>query len=287
MKKPGDFFVGVLAALGISITNGIALPMVNVFDDLTKPELMLVRGGVTAVMMVPIFWQHLGRPSGRMIVFSSLFALATLCLYSGIRIWGPGPTLVVITATPVVNIVAKLLRGKRVALRVYQCLAALIAGVAIALNPWQAAFSPTGFAVSIAGMLLAGIGFEVLGAQKGVNKYNKTFWVAVITVVVGATASAWSGHVPFVDATWNVTRVMALIGFGAIGGLLYYLCNIVAIEKLPIEVATTIAMAETPVVIVFAWFMLGDTMTVVQWTGVLIALSATLPLLTDDSPTTE
>ncbi|NBS70720.1 hypothetical protein EBT31_17675, partial [bacterium] len=69
-----------------------------------------------------------------------------------------------------------------------------------------------------------------------------------------------------------------LVGFGITGGFAYYLANIVAFEKLKTEVASTLAMAETPAVIVGAWLMLGETLTFIQWIGVLIALGATAAL---------
>ena len=53
---------------------------------------------------------------------------------------------------------------------------------------------------------------------------------------------------------------------------------IIAFENLKTEVASTLVMAETPAVIVGAWLMLGETMTLIQWIGVLIALGSTLVL---------
>lgn len=277
MKTNGTT-AGVLAALGISVTAAIALPLVNIFKELTTPELMIVRGGVTAVVVLPLFWRHVTRPSKRIITFSILFAMATLALYAGIRTWGASPTLVVITATPVVNIAAKIWRGQKVERRVYICLAFLIIGVSVALNPFQAAFNTLGLLLSVVATVIAGIAFEVLGAEKGVDSYNKSFWLAVITVGVGTLVSITSGHLPFGQEVWSVWRVLALIGFGVTGGFLYYLSSIIAFEKLKTEVASTLAMAETPAVIVGARLMLGEKLSLIQWAGVLLALGATFAL---------
>jgi len=276
--KTNGTTAGVLAALGISVTAAIALPLVNIFKELSAPELMIVRGGVTAAVVLPLFWRHIAKPSKHIITFSFLFSMATLALYAGIRTWGASPTLVVITATPVVNIAAKIWRGQKVARRVYVCLFFLIIGVGIALNPFQASFNTLGLLLSVVAAAIAGVAFEVLSAEKGVDQYNKSFWLAVITVGVGTTVSITGNHLPFSQEVWSIGRFLALVGFGVTGGFLYYLSNIIAFEKLKTEVASTLAMAETPAVIIGAWLMLGEKLSPVQWTGVLLALGATFAL---------
>jgi len=270
---------GVVAALMISVTAAIALPLVNVFETMKIGELMVVRGGVSAVLIAIFLFSHLSRPSWRILLFSSMFSLATLFLYYGIRAWGPGPSLVVITLTPIVNILAKFLRGKTVERRVYFSMTGLLLGVMIALNPWQANFDRTGLTLSVIAMLLAGVAMEVLAGKKGVDAYNKSFWIAVITTFIGCLASAVMGQMPFVEVEWTLWHTLILLGFGVIGGFCYYLANVVAVEELETEVASTIAMAETPAVIVSSWLMLGDTLTWIQWGGVLIALFATFTLV--------
>lgn len=276
--KTRSSVAGVLAALGISFTAAIALPLVNIFKELTTPELMIVRGGVTAIIVLVTLWQRVTKPSKRVIGFSLLFSMATLALYAGIRAWGASPTLVVLTLTPVVNIAAKLWRGQSVDNRVYACLLFLVIGVTVALNPWHASFDTDGLFLSVAATVLAGLGFEVLSTEKGIDPYNKSFWLAVVTIGLGTVTSFTSGHIPFMQETWSINRVLALIGFGATGGFLYYLANIIAFERLKTEVASTLAMAETPAVIVGAWLMLGEKLSVIQWIGVLLALGATFAL---------
>ncbi|NQV89974.1 EamA family transporter [Candidatus Uhrbacteria bacterium] len=270
---------GIIAACMISVTAAIALPFVNVLEVMKVEELMIVRGGVTSIMVALLLSSHVSRPSWRILQFSTLFSLATLCLFYAIRAWGPGPSLVVITLTPIVNIVAKLLRGKNVERRVYFAMTGLLVGVMIALNPWQASFDLEGFALSMLAMLLAGFGMEVMAGKKGIDAYNKTFWLALVTTLIGCLASVSTGQIPFVTVVWTFWHALALVGFGVVGGFCYYLANIIAVEELETEVATTIAMAETPAVIVSSWLMLGDTLTYTQWSGVLIALLATYSLV--------
>jgi drug/metabolite transporter (DMT)-like permease len=264
-----------MAAACISLTAGVALPLIEIFSTMLPSELMVVRGAVTIVLIGLLLRRHIGPPSGPIITFSIIFSLATLALYAGIRAWGPGPTLIILTTTPVVNIGAKLMRGERVDKRVYTCLAGLLIGVGIALNPWQATFNSEGLLLSLAATILSGVGYEVLAGQKCINPYNKGFWLAAVTVIIGSIATLASGQIPFAEESWSLPYALALVGFGVTGGFAYYMANIVAFEKLPTEVASALAMAETPAVIVGSWLILDEAMTPIQWGGVAITLLAT------------
>ncbi len=274
---------GVIAALGISVTAAIALPLVNIFKSLQPSELMIVRGSVTAVLVGSLLSRHIRRPSAQLLKATTLFAGATLALYAGIRAWGAGPTLVILTTTPFVNIVAKSWRGEIVNSRVYASLCGLTLGVMVALNPWQTTFDLAGFLYSVTATVLSGLAFEMLGNNKGLDPYNKTFWLAIVTAVIGLVATLIGGHIPFATETWTVSRILALIGFGATGGFLYYLAIAVAFEKLKTEVASTLAMAETPAVIIGSYIILGERLTFIQWIGVAVALLATGALSASES----
>lgn len=282
MKTNGTA-IGILATIGISLTAAIALPLINLFKTLGPTEFMMVRGGVTAVLIAVMLTSHISRPSPRLIGFSLLFSLATLTLYAGIRAWGASPTLVVLTAMPIVNITAKRWRGGTIKASVYTCLAGLLIGVAVALNPWEAEFDLLGFLFSASATLLAGIGFEILGGREQVDPYNKTFWLASVTLIIGLVSTLPSGHLPFANEVWSVSRILMLAAFGFVGGFVYYFSYIMAFEKLEKEVASTLAMAETPAVIIGARLMLGEQMTMVQWLGVVIALVATAALGTTEA----
>lgn len=104
---------GIIAALGISVTAAIALPLVNVFETLTTGELMVVRGGISVTLIAVLFPHRISFATRNVFLFSFLFASANFCLYNGIRAWGANPTIVVITTTPVVNIVAKWCADRR------------------------------------------------------------------------------------------------------------------------------------------------------------------------------
>ncbi len=63
------------------------------------------------------------------------------------------------------------------------------------------------------------------------------------------------------------------MGFAVIHGFLYWVSNLYAFEYLPKDVASVLAQGETPAVIVLATILLGETLTGIQWIGVIVALT--------------
>jgi len=272
-KRPG---LGVLGAVGISLTAGFALPLVKVLeDDFSTGELMIGRG-VVAVLAISIFLRdRIEWPGWNVIVYSTLFALANLCLYKGVVTWGANPTIVIVTATPLVNFAAKMYRRESVSRAAGLSLFFILAGVIVALEPWQAAMDGWGLLWSVAAMLFAGAGFEIIGMTEDVDSWNKTFWLALIIAVVG------SGSVLFEDVPWagllslDGRLILILVGFGFLHGFLYLFAIIVTFDHLKTEVASVLAMGETPLVIIVAIVLLGEDMSALQGSGVAIALVAT------------
>ncbi len=277
--KDNATLTGIVAAIGISMTAAVALPLVNVFKTLTPGELMVMRGGVSASLFALLFSGHISIPTKNVLMFSTLFGLANFSLYQAIRVWGANPTIVILTMTPVVNIVAKWWRAQQVDLRVTGSLGLLLVGVFIALNPWQTDFVLAGFLLSVTATILIGIGFEILGVTKNLDPYAKSFWIAVLMIVIGAaTTLGLEERIPFSMEAWDAQHLAALLGYGVVGGFLYILANVIAFEKLKTEVASTLAMGETPAVIIGVWITLGEALTIVQWCGVLLAVAAAIAL---------
>ena len=100
-----NVWLGLLGILGIWLTAGVCLPLVGVFKDSTvEPEqLMVVRGVVTALLAACFAGFHLQVHLPSLLAALS-FALACLGLFKGVVTWGASRTIVVITATPAVNL---------------------------------------------------------------------------------------------------------------------------------------------------------------------------------------
>lgn len=263
-----------VAGFLIAGTAAFSLPLVNIFAELGPAELMLTRGFITALSMGAMFRKRITAPSKNLIAFSIIFSAATLALYSGIRIWGASPTLVVITLTPAVNIGYKMMCGIRVSDRVLASFALLVIGVTIALEPWRTAFNVAGLGVSLLGALLAGVSYEVLKRGGEIDKFHRTFWLGSVTAATGLMMTVPAGAIPFAALDRNPGHIALLVLFGMVGGTLYYLSNIVVVDKNRTEVAATIAMMETPAVVVASGGILGEVTTSFQWGGIILALLA-------------
>lgn len=269
---------GVIAALGISLTAGLALPMVNVLKEFSTSELMTVRGGIAALFIAMIFRKKVVWSGWSVISFSVLFAFANFCLYNGIRRWGANPTIVIITLTPLVNFAAKWWRGERTNKLAFLSLLALIGGVLVALEPWNAPMDALGVMWSIGGVILQGVGFEVLAKTTNHDPRVRGFWFSIVICTVGFTGTLAQGNFPIVAHEFSQTTFLLLLGFGFTGGFLYFLSIVFAFDYLETEVASVLAMGETPAVILGAGVLLGEKMSFVQWGGVIIALAATATL---------
>lgn len=270
--------LGVIAALGISLTAGLALPMVNVLKEFSTSELMTVRGGIAALFIAMIFRKKIMWSGWGVISFSLLFAFANLCLYNGIRRWGANPTIVIVTLTPLVNFVAKWWRGERTNKLAFLSLLALVGGVLVALEPWNATMDTLGVAWSLGGAILQGVGFEVLAKTTSHDPRVRGFWFSIVICTVGFMGTVARGDVPLLSHEFSPTTFLLLAGFGFTGGFLYFLSIIFAFDYLETEVASVLAMGETPAVILGAGVLLGEQMSFVQWCGVIIALAATAAL---------
>ncbi len=268
----------MLSVLGIYATAGIALPFVNVLKDFKTSELMLVRGGITVLFIGLFLNKKIVRPNKGIIGFSILFALANFSLYNGIRAWGANPTIVIVTMTPFVNIMARWWKERQVNTAALVSLVILLFGVIMALEPWNVVVSPVGVFWSVAATLLAGAGFEVLSTTKKINPNARGFWLSTVVLVVGATVCTVQGSLPFTSMSISLSKALVITAFGLIGGFLYFMANIIAFDHLDTEVASVLAMGETPAVILGAGILLNEQMSAVQWLGVLIALGATVLL---------
>jgi len=267
--------LGVLGAVGVSLTAGFALPLVKVLeDDFATGELMIGRGVMAMLVVVMFLYKRVGWPGWLVITYSTLFAFANLCLYRGVVTWGANPTIVILTTTPVINFVAKLLRREMVSGVAALSLFFMLVGVVVALEPWEVAMDAEGLAWSVAATVFAGLGFEIIGMVKDVDSYNETFWLALIIALVGTGYMSIGGEPWQGLLSLDGRSVLILSMFGLLHGFLYLYAIIVTFDYLKTEVSSVLLMGETPVVIIVAWWLLGESMTVLQVSGAFVALVA-------------
>ena len=257
--------LGLFGVVGIWLTAGLALPFVNVLKMFTPEQLMVFRGFLTALMAFIGLRGAIGRVDKYTYLIAITLPFATLGLFVGIRHWGAGPTIIIITATPLVNFAVAAFLGRRISQASVIGLVLMLGGVVMAR--WSGHFEWAGFAWTAFATVMNGILYEWFARAKA-SHLQKCFWACVGMGTLGLILSAHVSWSPIVQPK----LIVLIIGFAFVGGFLYWLSNLVAFENLPKAEASVLAQGETPAVIIGASVMLGEHLTLFQWIGVVIAL---------------
>lgn len=257
--------IGLLGVLGIWLTAGLALPFVNVLKMFTPQQLMVFRGFLTASMAFIGLKGIIGRVDKYTYFIALTLPLATLGLFQGIRHWGAGPTIIIITATPLVNLVIAIFLGRRISSAAVTGFVLVLGGVIVAR--WGGHFQWAGFLWTVFGTIMNGILYEWFARAKA-SSLQKCFWAC--------TSMGTLGFLLSFNQSWSRVAepklILMLVGFAFVGGFLYWLSNLAAFENLPTLEASILAQGETPAVIIGANFLLKEHLAVTQWAGVMIAL---------------
>ena len=257
--------LGLFGVLGIWLTAGLALPFVNVLNMFIPPQLMVFRGFLTATMALIGLRGVIGRVDKYTYLIALTLPFATLGLFEGIRHWGAGPTIIIITATPLVNLIIGAFLGRRVSQASITGLVLMLGGVVMAR--WGGHFQWAGFAWTMFGTIMNGILYEFFARAKATS-LQKCFYACMGMGILGLVLSS--------GASWSAITepklILLVLGFAFVGGFLYWIANLMAFENLPTTEASVLAQGETPAVIFGASILLGEHLTFVQWVGVVIAL---------------
>lgn len=255
-----------MGVVGIWLTAGLALPLVNVLSMFTPAQLMVFRGFITAFIAFTLLRGSIGRVDKYTWLIALVLPFATLGLFEGIRNWGAGPTIIIVTTTPLINLIFGLFLGRKISAALIIGFVLVLGGVVIAR--YGGHFEWKGFLWSVFGTVMNGILYELFARAKS-KPLQKSFYACIGMGVLGLVLS--------VNTSWE--RVMEpqllalLIGFAFVGGFLYWIANVIAFEKLPTTEASVLVQGETPAVIIGAYFLLGEQTTLVQWIGVVISLA--------------
>jgi len=264
MKETNKMF-GLLGVLGIWLTAGLALPFVNVLKDFTPEQLMVFRGFITAGLAFIFLGGSVWHNDKYTYLIMLVLPLATLGLFQGIRHWGAGPTIIILTATPLANIVFGFFTGRKISSALIIGLVLVLGGVTVAL--WSGTFQWSGFLWSLFAMATNAILYELLSRAKA-KSLQRCFWSCIGMGTLGLLLS----HNASWDGMENSKNILMLVGFAFVGGFLYWLSNFMAFENLPTNEASVLAQGETPAVIIGASLMLGEQLTLMQWAGASLAI---------------
>ena len=257
--------LGLLGILGIWLTAGLALPFVNVLKMFTTPQLMIFRGFITAAMTFVVLRGDIWRVDKYTYLAALTMPFATFGLFKGIRTWGAGPTIVIITATPLVNLVIGAFLGRRITRATVTGLTLMLSGVVMAR--WGGTFQWVGFLWAVFGTIANGILYEFFARAKA-ELLKICFWVCVGMGMGGFALSTHASWEPIA----NREILILVVGFAFVGGFIYWMSNLLAFKHLPTNEASVLAQGEAPAVILGAMFLLEEHFTLIQWAGVAMAL---------------
>lgn len=186
----------------------------------------------------------------------------------------PTPAAIIITATPLVNFLITWKGGRKLELTAMFSLLLLLSGVTIAR--WGSSFNPTGFAWIILATVCNGLLYELFDRAKA-DPYQRCFWGSIGIGTIGLIGGVHHSWTPLIQ---HPVLWLVLGGFAFVHGFLYWMSNLMAFKLLPNkDVVSVLAQGETPVVIIMAYVLLGETLTLMQWVGVSVALIGSCRLL--------
>lgn len=279
---------GLLAVLGIWVCNGITLPMISVLK-LSGERLMIARGLITAAFALVITQGNVSQGlDNNSALLAICFAFACLGLYKGVRAWGASRTIIIVTLTPIVNFCFAAKNG--VPVEAFVSFGVMLFGVYLVLG--KAKERPTnwisGVGWSLFGTAFNGFFYEAIAVTK-TPVFQATFWQAIAVAVIGWLAltilpkEQYNLSSPGLKSTPVSTQryklYVALLLFGLIGGLAYFLSNIIAFTYLPKVVASVLAQGESPMVVLIDGLLTPkNRLSAIQWGGALLTLAGAVYL---------
>lgn len=256
---------GLFGVLGIWLTAGLALPFVNILSMFTPPQLMVFRGFLTAAITFTFLRGNIGRVDKYTYLIALVVPFVTLGLFEGIRYLGAGPTVIIVTATPLVNLAISVFFGRHISYASVTGLILVLGGVILAR--WGGHFNTSGFAWAVFATIMNGILYELWGKTKS-SVLQKTFYSYMGMGTLGFMLSAGLSFAPIFEP--KITTLV--LGFVLVGGFLYGIANMIAFENLPTMEASILAQGETVAVILGASLLLGERLAPLSWLGVCVAL---------------
>jgi drug/metabolite transporter (DMT)-like permease len=265
MHAKKSTILGLFGVLGIWLTAGLALPFVNILSMFTPPQLMVFRGFMTAAITLAFLRGNIGRVDKYTYLIALVVPFVTLGLFEGIRYLGVGPTIIIITATPLVNLAISIFFGRRISYVSVTGLLLVLGGVILAR--WGGNFHLVGFMWAVFATVMNGILYELWGKTKS-SVLQKTFYNYMGMGTLGFMLSAGVSFAPIFEPK----LALLVFWFVLVGGFLYGIANMIAFENLPTMEASILAQGETVAVILGASILLGEHLAPLSWLGVCVAL---------------
>ncbi|MDO8594149.1 MAG: EamA family transporter [bacterium] len=257
--------LGLFGIFGIWLTAGITFPLVNTLRMFETGQLMALRGLLTALLTFICLGGKLGKIDRGLILLRLVVPLATFGMFQSVRSLGASLTAVLFTATPIINFCFGLQAGRMVSGASIGALCLILGGVSLACK--DATFSLVGFAWALFAMLNEAVVYELFAGKK-TNPLQKCFAGSLGMGILGLVLSVRSSWERLLEP--RLMLLLCILAF--VGGFVYLLANMIAFEHLPTNEASVLAQGETPAVILGAYLILGERLSLLQLIGICIAL---------------
>lgn len=245
---------------------------------LTRVSLAAIILTIPAIVALRGQWSALRRSAGRIVAFG-LFAVAgaQLCYFNAVERMPVGVAMLLEYLGTILVVGWLWLRhGQRPRPLTIAGAIAAIAGLAMVLDlTGSVSISPVG----VTWGLLAAVGlaiFFVLSAHEGEDPLPPVTmaWAGMCVGAVMLAVLLLTGVLPLAVSTSNVTFagdrvswIVPVLGLAVVAAAIPYIAGIGAARRLGAKLASFIGLAEVLFAIVFAWLLLGQLPTIMQFFG--------------------
>jgi drug/metabolite transporter (DMT)-like permease len=261
------FDAGWSAGAAVSIRVGLGAVV------LAAPALLALRGRWAAV-----------RRSARLLLTYGVLAVAgaQLCYFYAVSYLPVGVALLIEYTSPVGVVVWMWMRHRQPPTRL-TLLGGTIAlvGLALLIDVFggDTSLDPRGVAWALAAMVGATAYFVISGhGESGVPPVALA-WVGLTVAAVAMGAVGLSGALPVHAATTDVTYrgvtvpwMVPVVALGVVTAALAYLTGIAGVRRLGARLASFIGLTEVLAAVLFAWLLLAEFPTPLQWLGGVLVL---------------
>lgn len=265
-----DKLNGLLGALGIWVTAGIAAPLVKLItlkQELSVEQVMTFRGFITALIAFILCKGKIMGVGKYTYLLAIALPLATLGIFKGVENWDVGPTFIIIAMTPLVNLAIGPFMKRKIVPGAILGFILMFCGVVTAL--WGKDFQWSGFGWSVFGAVMCGFTIECikLAMAASENPMKMCFWAHNGMGLLGLILSVGSVWTPVIQPKIG----LYVLANAAIGGFLYWISNMKLFgSKIDTSVASILAQGETPAIIIGAYYILSEELTLNKCIGVTI-----------------
>lgn len=268
--------VGFSAIIVVWVTSAITVPLIKTLkSEFSSEELLIIRSLFGASVALIALRGNM-RADRMTIAAGTVVSLSSIAFYRAVQIWNVNPCMVIMAALPVINVVIAIYEGRKVSALVIWSMLGIIVGVAIALEPWRQSMNSAAICYMVVCNILGGIGFELWArAPKTTSASAKCFWMGISLIVISLIIMLSTGQSFGAEKYFSVRIILTVLFFGMAGGVLYIYATIIPFGRIKTETASVLLQGTTPAAIIGTYFIRGESLSVLQWSGVIVAVVCT------------